>query len=983
MTAQLTDCDHPVLAVLRPPILTDSTTSVEGYDGGIPFRAVEGGLRFVINAWHEMSVDDHVEVFWGSTLESVWEKTIEDGEQDKPVRGTIAAGHIVRGDAYPVFYRVTPRNQQPEDSQPLQKLLVKLDRPGGYDDDQATPGHSNLKYLIPQAIIDNGVGPVEAEAGVPITILPYPFMRKNDRVRLAWGSAEKVVTVTEDQAGDPVNYPLIITIDKALIEFAGDSAGVAVAYQVVDEVGNYPDERSPWSAITYLLVDLKQNRLEAPLVLEADPVTNVIDLKELGDADVTVLVNTTGGQFKVNDTIVMTWVGTPAEGSPVIEGPIERPVVRVGVAVEFSIPNAKVRAIAKGRASVSYVLKSPGMADRPSKNTSVSVEGEISQLLPPSVDEAPGGILDPDEPWATVNIPYYPGRQGSDLVTLIWEAPRPGGGTVYYEDPRPAGNLPEDQPILRSVSNAEIQRFNGLKVDVYYKVANDDVAVRSVRESEHYLMQVGVALPQFPRPEVGGVEPGSDVLDPDKVPPAGATLVMPFLGTRDKDRVTYRWQGSVVGGSTSDFVNLTSQTAEMVVKFTVPKQYVTNNLNGTLSIDYFITRDGVTLGHSFKLDLRVGSAQLELKPPSVKEATGNSLNPIAAKDTLTVVVPHYTGMLGTDKLSVTWAGTAGAGSHTSAPVEVGTVGIKEITIPNTVVAFNLGRPVVVTYTVTRNGTPFPPSQDFTLAVQNIPNQDGALTTPVIVGFTGTELDIAKLVGTEQLGVAQWPLQAPGQRVWLRYDGVAENGSADEQVIWEGPAHNRPVGDLVTAAAVDWLKTLKDGSEVKITFKVNFDQVANDATAVTFPLRTYQVKTTPSIVREDFDEVPSQVIPNGTSLDIKTMTLTRTTPSPYTSSISPAPYTAPGKIEGQVVALSQATIRFSFKSTYSNVSFWHHNSLHDSARASSYNENGMLLETKQVYSFASYQKTSFTVPGIRWIEITGPGSFYIDNFELVK
>jgi len=223
-----------------------------------------------------------------------------------------------------------------------------------------------------------------------------------------------------------VNYPLIITVDKARIEFAGDSAGVAVAYQVVDEVGNYPDERSPWSAITYLLVDLGGNRLDAPLVLEADPVTNVIDLETLGDADVTVLVNTTGGQFKVNDKIVMTWVGTPAEGSPVIEGPIERPVVRVGVAVMFSIPNAKVKAIAKGRASVSYVLKSEGVADRPSKNTSVSVEGEISQLRPPSVDEAPGGILNPDEPWATVNIPWYPRppRQRSGDADLGSLSPR-------------------------------------------------------------------------------------------------------------------------------------------------------------------------------------------------------------------------------------------------------------------------------------------------------------------------------------------------------------------------------------------------------------------------------------------------------------------------------------------------------------------------------------------------------------------------------
>ena len=853
MTTQLTDAELQDLAplALYQPSLTEWTTPVEGYHGGIPVRAVEGGLRFVIAPWLNMDVDDRVDMFWGSTLESVWTKTIETDDVDKPVRGTLDAGHIVRGDAYPVFYRVKRRSQpQPEDSQPLLKLLVKLDRPGGYDEDQATPGHSHLKYRIPPAIIDNGVGPGEAEAGVPITILPYPFMRKNDRVRLAWGSATKIVTVTEDQAKDPVTYPLIITLDKATIEFAGDSAGVAVAYQVVDEVGNYPDERSPWSAISYILVDLGGNRLDAPLVLEADPVTHVIDLETLGDDDVTVLVNTTGGHFKVNDTIVMTWIGTPAEGAPVIEGPIERPVSRVGVPVTFSIPNAKVRAIAKGRASVSYVLKSQGVTDRPSKNTSVSVEGKISPLRPPSVDEAPGAILDPNEPWATVNIPYYPGRQNSDLVTLIWEAPRPGGEPPYHEDARPAGNLPENQPIQRSVSNSVIREFNGLKVNVYYKVANDDVALRSVRESEHYLMQVGVALPQFPRPEVEEVEAGSDVLDPVKVPSTGATLVMPFLGTRDKDRVTYHWRGSAIG--TSDYVDLTSQTAGKAVKFTVPKQYVTDNRDGTLSIDYLITRDGVTLGHSFKRDLRV-RAQLALKPPSVKEAPGDTLNPIAARDSLTVVVPQGE-LLPTDQLSVTWTGAAGTpagGSHTTPPAPISTIGL-EVPIPTSVVAFNLGKAVTVTYTIIRSGATSTPSQPLTLPVQAIPNEDGALPTPAIEGAVGNELNIGTLIGTENLRIAAWPLQLSGQMVWLRYDGTDTAGDATYRIIWAGLPHHY-TGELVYLAPHAWLKTLKDGTDLKVTFRVNFDKVSNAATAVTFPIRTYTVREL-ALIKPTLDSV---------------------------------------------------------------------------------------------------------------------------------
>ncbi|SFW65813.1 hypothetical protein [Pseudomonas sp. NFACC04-2] len=77
------------------------------------------------------------------------------------------------------------------------------------------------------------------------------------------------------------------------------------------------------------------------------------------------------------------------------------------------------------------------------------------------------------------------------------------------------------------------------------------------------------------------------------------------------------------------------------------------------------------------------------------------LSPARLKDTLTVVV-RYDDMLPTDLLSVTWAGTAGAGSHTTDAEEVGTIGDREVPILVAVLAFNLGNMVTVSYTVTRN-----------------------------------------------------------------------------------------------------------------------------------------------------------------------------------------------------------------------------------------------------------------------------------------
>jgi len=50
---------------------------------------------------------------------------------------------------------------------------------------------------------------------------------------------------------------------------------------------------------------------------------------------------------------------------------------------------------------------------------------------------------------------------------------------------------------------------------------------------------------------------------------------------------------------------------------------------------------------------------------------------------------------------------------------------------------------------------------------------------------------------------------------------------------KGEPHTARPG-LIRPAPIEWLKTLKDGSVLTISFRVNFDSVANAATAVAFP-----------------------------------------------------------------------------------------------------------------------------------------------------
>lgn len=484
-----------------PTVVTLNPT--EHYAGGIPIRAVDGDLQGIVRAWGEMAIGDNVEVYWGDDKNPIWSKDIlYDYELNQDVSFTIANTQVHEGDATKVFYRVSKQNQTPEYSKPQLTYLVKLTRPGECNDIPGEDGHSDLKFSLDYSEVGETL-PVE---GVTMSIVPYRNLTKYDRILARWGSQQVIHVVSPEQAQDPVSNPIKIVFSRAVIEAAGDGSRVAIAYQPIDRCGNYPDKRAPWSAVSYVLVDLGRNQLEEPQVLVKGRPTTNIDLDQLGEDDVVARVIATKTDFEVGDTVVLTWVGTTAQGPQIIVGPLELPVETVSFSLDFRIPNASVRAIAMSDASVSYVRRRTGVADRPSLNASVKVTGEISQLRAPTVDEAPGGTLPPDTTWATVNIPWYAGRNSSDLVNLIWQAPVPGGGTVYYEDAQLTGNVPENAPIRRSVSNAEIQRFKGLNVKVYYVVTNSETTLLSVRESLPFMMQVGVALPTFDRPEVEGAD---------------------------------------------------------------------------------------------------------------------------------------------------------------------------------------------------------------------------------------------------------------------------------------------------------------------------------------------------------------------------------------------------------------------------------------------------------------------------------------------
>src|SRR3546814_19900998 len=91
-------------------------------------------------------------------------------------------------------------------------------------------------------------------------------------------------------------------------------------------------------------------------------------------------------------------------------------------------------------------------------------------------------------------------------------------------------------------------------------------------------------------------------------------------------------------------------------------------------------RGATPVGSSRTAIATVVGAALALPPPRIMEARDGVLNPINAAGTLTALVPHYQGMLSTDKVSVIWAGhgTPEGGSHTTPPEEGGRSGERRV-----------------------------------------------------------------------------------------------------------------------------------------------------------------------------------------------------------------------------------------------------------------------------------------------------------------
>jgi hypothetical protein len=294
-------------------------------------------------------------------------------------------------------------------------------------------------------------------------------------------------------------------------------------------------------------------------------------------------------------------------------------------------------------------------------------------------------------------------------------------------------------------------------------------------------------------------------------------------------------------------------------------------LGSSVTVTYEVKRNGVPIGKSQTAKAQVVGTYLELKPPSVLQASGATLDPMAGLTRLTVVVPQG-NTLPTDLLSICWTakpGTHAEGSIITEPKPISEIGLN-IDIPPGLMAFCLGDSVTVSYIITRDGEELA-SETLTLTVQDLPQS--ALTAPRLkeadADGEGPELNLAKLTPKGKMWCPGFALIAEGQFVWLLFQGTNADGSRYEKYIWAAPyafvnAQWIKDGFFEAVAPYEDLKGLLDGSSLTIEMFIAFGKSEDLALAKRFMVRTYTVSAVEDVAPriESVKDIKNREIING-------------------------------------------------------------------------------------------------------------------------
>ena len=835
---------------LEPPIFSNPVLGVVGADIGLGARHLQPYLLVTLSRWTGLGVGDTFEIYAVDDVIPLASDFVRPGEQTNNFfRLVIEEERFPRGFIFPVFSRVVRNGSGTTSTSDDLTVFAKSERPG-LDEQPSLGYHDKLRIFLPDDLAAPGaiLTPERAALGVKLTI-DYPGKRVRDRVYLYWDTILNLVIFELDDDHASGAKPIEVEVGPAII---GTSSGlIAIRYQVFDEVENRSGHVEHFSQAVNLQAELDPDLLERAYFQVNFVDATSVNYDEEAGSNFRVEVVTPrrlpdGSSTPAGARIVVTLNGTRGDGSS-LQVELPDAVVNPGRSSFFSVDEDIIKQLIQGSMRITWRLEFPlGTVLATSQSLTILISGTIANMPAVNVVQALGGVVDPSEPFVTVEYPnpsftpYDPGF----LVTLCMEAYLPGGGIVSYEVSHIAGD-PPPPTRFRTVSNAIFSRFIGLgPVRVFYKV--DDGVIRllgagtqTVRESESTFVEFGPRLAEMPRPEIDRVD-DQDNLDPRDLF-GQLDITLPYLRTAVGDLFQWRLVGSAPTGSTNDEIRLSAATAGRPVLFSLDRHYADVNLGGTIRLSYsLIPANGSRALHSEVLEVTVGAAIGTLLRPEVLQAQKDpdKLQAEAALNGATVRV-STPQILPSDDIKMCFTGDDGVGTYCETKPG-NTFKTVDFDVPAETVGANIqagGRFITVQYWLIRGArhTPSP-----ALNLELLPP---TFAQPVIQGQNGATLNTGSLVGTERVMVNPWHFAHASQRVWLEYHGKKTDDPDYMRVLLDGAllGEDGVTNGIDTAALVSELRALEDASELKIMFWVSFDRSADKTDAVMFPVRTYTVQ----------------------------------------------------------------------------------------------------------------------------------------------
>ncbi len=839
----------------REPILQPPRIPIAEGNGGIRLRDISDPMvpvQVVIAAYQQMQINDRIDLFWNDRLAG---NALVDAAHLEQGSVTINVPSVAIQDGTPpVHYVVTSAIGQNEyQSHPLY-IRVKTNVPGGTDPIPSTPEvNENLLAVIgvPELVDDSNADSIVA------TVPSYENMTEGDKLRLSWGGY--FVEHELEPAG--VNQPVPMVMPRDIIEQAG-AGPVVIEYEVRDVVNNW----SLWSIKFTPDVEVGAGLLRAPDAL--DVVDGELDLTTLGDEDAAIRVRVYP-DIAEHDVVALSWIGRPPTGGPILhDDNLTVDYDSEGLPIEFQVPNAVAKASAGGTVAVKYSVTS-NRGQQHSRRTSFEVIGQVQKLPAPSVKEALGDELDPvriPPAGATVTILAYSGMKSGDRVDLFVRGTDANGAPFSHNDGKDISGGQVGMPIDFIVPKGFFEPLVNGSVDLYYRVNGED-------SDNLELKVVGQGGAELPAPSVNGVENG--ILDPDAVPAGTKAMVPNYQGKAVDDRITLNWSG-LPEASYTDYIDVTAANLGSPIGFDIAYEpYVIGNLNSSVAVSYRVMRAGGGTPSSAVLPIQVQrNAGEDFVAPTVLEAPTGTLDPLQALSGATVRV-KYDGMLTTDTLAVSWAGTNGADTWQSDPEPGNVFGYVDVTVPISVVAASQGKTITVLYGVERNGLPNG-SLPLELQVEELTLKD--LPAPIVPQAnqgTGV-LALESFPGDASVTVVPWPLIAEKQRVWVKIEGILENGSAHTFYPANGVLVTSDQADqgLDVAVLRTELEKLKGGAVLTVMISVAFDGANQQAQAIDFPTADYTleklIEVQPTIT--SVKEPGGAGVPNGGTTVSSSLTL---------------------------------------------------------------------------------------------------------------